>query len=170
MLRLDDFAAVRINWDDKAANIADLVAELNLGLQSVVFIDDNPHERARVAEALPELLVPDWPEDPASYASALRALTCFDSPGRSVEDVDAHPAVRDRAPRAPSCWRRSAPSTTGSGTSRSWCAPSRCSPATCRGPPSCSNKTNQMNLTTRRLTERRARCVGRRRATRRRGA
>src|SRR6185436_3816247 len=47
VLRRDDFVAWRINWEDKAQNIASLVSELNLGLESVVFIDDNPAERAR---------------------------------------------------------------------------------------------------------------------------
>ena len=46
VLRRDDFVAQRINWADKAANIADIAAELNIGLQSIVFIDDNAHERA----------------------------------------------------------------------------------------------------------------------------
>ena len=52
----------------------DLVAELNLGLDSVVFIDDNPVERARVREALPQLCVPDWPSDKRLYPEALLSL------------------------------------------------------------------------------------------------
>ncbi|HEY1279356.1 MAG TPA: HAD-IIIC family phosphatase [Acidimicrobiales bacterium] len=88
VLRRDDFVAWRINWDDKAANIAALTAELNLGLQSVVFIDDNPHERERVRTALPEVLVPDWPDDPTAYPQALRSLRCFDRPATSAEDLN----------------------------------------------------------------------------------
>jgi HAD superfamily phosphatase (TIGR01681 family) len=61
-LRLEDFAAWKINWRDKALNVRQLVAELNLGLDAAVFIDDNPAERARVREALPDVLVPEWPE------------------------------------------------------------------------------------------------------------
>jgi len=86
VLKLDDFAGWRINWSDKAANVADLAAELNIGLQSIVFLDDNPVERARVKEALPEVLVPDWPEDPLLYKRALCSLRCFDSPSLSAED------------------------------------------------------------------------------------
>jgi len=86
VLSLDDFAGWRIDWEDKAQNIADMVAELNLGLQSVVFIDDNPAERSRVREALPEVFVPEWPADPALYPSALLGLRCFDAPRVSVED------------------------------------------------------------------------------------
>lgn len=88
VLRLDDFVAWRINWQDKARNIAEIAAELNLGLQSVVFLDDNPVERARVREALPEVFVPDWPEDKLLYASALRGLRCFDAPAVSREDLE----------------------------------------------------------------------------------
>lgn len=85
-LKMDDFSAWRINWEDKAANILAITNELNLGLQSVVFIDDNPAERGRVAEALPEVLVPEWPEDPCDYVTALRKLTCFSVTSLSDED------------------------------------------------------------------------------------
>ena len=85
-LKVDDFSAWRINWEDKAANILSIANELNLGLQSVVFIDDNPAERARVAEALPEVLVPDWPQDPCEYVTALRKLNCFSVANLSSED------------------------------------------------------------------------------------
>jgi FkbH-like protein len=88
VLKVDDLAAYRINWRDKAANIADLVHELNLGLQSVVFIDDNHVERARVREALPEVMVPDWPEDKLLYPQALLGLRCFDTKVISKEDVE----------------------------------------------------------------------------------
>jgi HAD superfamily phosphatase (TIGR01681 family) len=86
VLRETDFVAHRINWADKAHNILELATELNLGLQSVVFIDDNPAERARVREALPEVLVPEWPEDKLLYRSALATLRCFDSPALSTAE------------------------------------------------------------------------------------
>ncbi len=86
VLGVEDFVGWRINWRDKAANIVELVEELNLGLQSVVFIDDNPAERDRVRQALPEVLVPDWPMDPAAYPAALKALHCFDVVRLSDED------------------------------------------------------------------------------------
>lgn len=100
VLRVDDFAGWRINWNDKARNIAELVEELNLGLQSVVFIDDNPVERDRVRAALPEVLVPDWPGDKMSYAQALAQLRCFDLPAISQEDqARTGMYVADRARR-----------------------------------------------------------------------
>lgn len=87
LLRPEQFAGWRINWNDKAQNIADLAAQLNLGLQSVVFIDDSPAERSRVRHALPEVLVPEWPTDPMLYRQTLLALRCFESPTISQEDA-----------------------------------------------------------------------------------
>jgi len=86
LLRRDDFAGWRINWHDKAENIESLIKELNLGLDSVIFIDDNATERDRVRGAFPQILVPEWPEDPTAYASTLRKLNCFDTPAVSDED------------------------------------------------------------------------------------
>lgn len=100
VLRPEDFTAYRINWNDKAANIAELAAELNLGLQSVVFIDDNPVERARVREALPEVYVPEWPDDKTLFASRLLELDCFDSAYITSEDAlrnQAYATERQRA-------------------------------------------------------------------------
>ncbi|MDP2654677.1 MAG: HAD-IIIC family phosphatase [Candidatus Omnitrophota bacterium] len=88
VLKEEDFSGWRINWNDKAQNIAELAAELNLGLQSVIFIDDNPIERARVRETLPEVLVPDWPQDKLLYRKTLLSLGCFDSPNVTAEDLE----------------------------------------------------------------------------------
>jgi FkbH-like protein len=85
-LHLDDFAGWRINWNDKAQNIVDLLAGLNLGLDAAVFIDDSPFERARVKEALPSVMVPELPEDPLDYPQWLQCLRCFHSPAFSQED------------------------------------------------------------------------------------
>jgi FkbH-like protein len=87
VLKLADFAAWRINWQDKVQNIIDLLTELNLGPQSAVFIDDNRAERARVKESLPEVLVPDWPEDPLYYPATLLSLRCFEMSSLSREDL-----------------------------------------------------------------------------------
>lgn len=152
VLREDDFVAWRINWQDKARNIADLVSGLNLGLQSAVFIDDNPYERARVREALPEVLVPDWPEDKLAYASALASLRCFDAPAVSREDLartEMYASERKReALRA------------NVGSIEEWLRGLeirvRAEPlgaANIARTTQLLNKTNQMNLTTRRMTE-----------------
>ena len=112
VLKEDDFVGWRINWTDKARNIAELATELNLGLQSVVFIDDNPVERARVREALPEVFVPEWPEDKLLYASAFGQLRCFDAPP-SVERISSERGCTRKSASATTSRRRSARSTSG---------------------------------------------------------
>ncbi|HEX5909682.1 MAG TPA: HAD-IIIC family phosphatase, partial [Thermoleophilaceae bacterium] len=77
-LRLSDFAAERINWADKATSLREMAQELNLGLDSFVFLDDNPVERDWVRQALPEVTVPDLPEDPAHRPAFLRECGLFD--------------------------------------------------------------------------------------------
>jgi len=86
-LRLNDFAGWQINWLAKAHNIKALAEELNIGLQSVVFIDDNPVERAQIRDLLPEVLVPEWPEDKLLFKKALNELNCFNNPVFSKEDA-----------------------------------------------------------------------------------
>lgn len=98
-LKKDDFSAWRINWKDKAANIVEIAEELNLGLSSLVFIDDNPVERGRVSETLPDVYVPDWPESPVDYTQALLSLNCFNVTSISDEDkkrVEMFAAEKDR--------------------------------------------------------------------------
>ena len=63
-LKKDSFSAYRINWTDKATNIKELADELNIGLDSFVFVDDNPTERELVKQSLPMVAVPDFPEQP----------------------------------------------------------------------------------------------------------
>jgi exopolysaccharide biosynthesis WecB/TagA/CpsF family protein len=86
ILKAEDFSARRINWGDKAQSIVEIARELNLGLGSVVFIDDSPVERSRVRAALPEVYVPDWPQDKLLYTSALLELRCLDVPHLGDED------------------------------------------------------------------------------------
>jgi FkbH-like protein len=86
VLRRPDFVNWRINWDDKAQNIFELVEEINIGLDSVVFIDDSPVERERVKHAIPDIFVPEWPVNPMMYIQALSSLECFDSASISSED------------------------------------------------------------------------------------
>jgi FkbH-like protein len=71
VLREADFVAMRINWQDKASNLREIASELNLGLQHFVFLDDNPTEREWVRQSLPEVLVPELPEDASLFALAL---------------------------------------------------------------------------------------------------
>jgi FkbH-like protein len=152
ILRRDDFAGWRINWEDKTKNLCELTAELKLGLDSVVFIDDNPAERARVREALPSVFVPDWPTDKLLYEKALVELTCFDTPALSEED-----RARTRmyvSERQRNEMKNAIPSVEDFLTSLGLRVTIDClrrenlARAT-----QLLNKTNQMNLTTRRVTE-----------------
>ena len=76
-----------ISDDIKALNIGTMVKKLGLGLQSAVFIDDNPAERARVRDALPEVYVPEWPEDKMLYSKTLMELNCFSGHAVTEEDL-----------------------------------------------------------------------------------
>lgn len=74
LLREDDFAGMRINWEPKPNNIRSLAVELNLGLDSFVFLDDSPHERAAMRRMCPDVIVPELPDDPAARPAWLRQL------------------------------------------------------------------------------------------------
>lgn len=87
ILRKNDFVGWKINWNDKAQNVMDLVHELNLGLDAVVFIDDNQLERERVREALNLVYVPELPNDVLLYKRFLMNLDCFNYPNFSREDI-----------------------------------------------------------------------------------
>lgn len=63
-LKMEDFACKRINWKDKATNIRTIADELNIGLDSMVFVDDNPTERELIRQQLPMVSVPEWPAQP----------------------------------------------------------------------------------------------------------
>jgi FkbH-like protein len=86
LLRRADFAAFVANWHDKAANLEEIAAQLNIGIDSLVFVDDNPFERARVREALPMVAVPELPDDPAEYAKTLAAAGYFEAVSFTSED------------------------------------------------------------------------------------
>lgn len=86
VLKEEDFVTHRINWKDKSDNIISIAEELNIGLQSIVFIDDSPAEQDQVRKQLSEVMVPEWPKDPAYYCGALNELKIFDSTSISVED------------------------------------------------------------------------------------
>jgi len=78
LLKLEDFAAFRANWDPKAGNIRAIAEELNIGLDSMVFVDDNPAERAFVADQLPEVAVPDVGSDASMFAEILEREGYFE--------------------------------------------------------------------------------------------
>jgi len=87
VLRRRDIACFRANWQDKATNIRAIAKELNIGLDSLVFLDDNPFERNYVREQLPMVAVPEIPDDdPARVPGVLAAAGYFESLGITAED------------------------------------------------------------------------------------
>jgi FkbH-like protein len=86
LLKEEHFAVFQANWNDKATNIKAIAEELSLGLDAMVFLDDNPVERALVRQVLPQVAVPELPEDPAWYARTLAAAGYFESIAFSAED------------------------------------------------------------------------------------
>jgi len=152
VLSLDDFTGWRINWQDKAQNLVDLMSDLNLGLESAVFIDDNPVERARVREALPDVLVPEWPDDSMLFTRTLLSLSCFDMSSVSREDMNRTRMYVTERQR--SDLRRSLSSLDEWLTSLEIkITIEELNEVNLQRTAQLFNKTNQMNLSTRRMTE-----------------
>jgi FkbH-like protein len=99
MLKLDQIAIFQANWNDKATNIKAIAEELSLGLDAMVFLDDNPVERGLVRRILPEVAVPELPDDPALYARTLAAAGYFETIVYSPEDRARADFYQDNARR-----------------------------------------------------------------------
>ena len=152
VLKRSDIACFVANWADKAANIRAIAAELNIGLDSLVFVDDNPFERSLVRQELPMVAVPEIGDDPVSYAQTLADAGYFEGLAVTQEDRERtgqyqgnrmREALKSSVTDLPSylrglemqlIWRR----LDQIGLSRTV---------------QLINKTNQFNLTTRRYTE-----------------
>lgn len=93
-LRLDDFVVFQANWHDKPANLREIARQLNLGIDSFVFLDDNPVERALVRHEIPEVAVPECGADPARYIDALDRGLYFEALSLSQEDYERHQSYR----------------------------------------------------------------------------
>jgi FkbH-like protein len=96
VLRLDDFVAFIANWSPKSENIRAIAAELDLPLEAIVFVDDNPAEREEVARTLPEVGVPDLPDDPAEFSRAIDSGRYFEIASLTSEDLSRTNAYRSR--------------------------------------------------------------------------
>lgn len=151
-LRSDDFVCWRINWQNKAQNIREIVTELNLGLHSVVFLDNSPTERDLVRQQLPDVAVPELPEDVMDFVPFLNRLPYWDQTNITQEDrqkTQLYKADQQRQKTQITAdsyetWLHSlqieitVESITNTNQDRAL---------------QLLNKTNQMNLTTRRFTE-----------------
>ena len=99
VLRLEDFSMFVANWEDKASNIRRIQKTLNIGMDSLVFLDDNPFERELVRSMIGEITVPELPEDPAMYLQFLRGLNLFETVSYSAEDADRTRQYQEQAQR-----------------------------------------------------------------------
>ena len=86
LLRRPDISAFVANWNDKAENLKAIAARLNIGLDSLVFVDDNPVERARIRQSLPMVAVPELPNDIAHYVRCLADAGYFEAVAFTFED------------------------------------------------------------------------------------
>ena len=149
ILREKHFAAMRINWQDKVQNMIELAKEINISLESMAFIDENPHERERVKQALNQVLVVDLPSSPYLYRQTVQELNDFNT--LSLTEEDKKRGEMYYASRMRSELQKSAPSLEGFlksletkaiiGHANTFSLPRITSLV---------NKTNQFNLTTRR--------------------
>jgi FkbH-like protein len=99
LLRENHLAVFQANWNDKATNIRAIAEELSLGLESFVFLDDNPAERRLVRDMLPDVAVPELPDDPALYVRTLLAAGYFEAITYSPEDQKRADFYQDNARR-----------------------------------------------------------------------
>jgi FkbH-like protein len=151
-LKLDDFAAFVANWDDKPTNLERIADSLSLGLDSFVFLDDNPLERAMVRSRLPQVTVPECGDTPWEMLAALRRGLYFESVALTEEDRLRHDVYRGNAARTAA--EQTAPSLESFLAGLEMTA--RHGPVDAQTLPRVAqliNKTNQFNLTTRRYTE-----------------
>ncbi|HXA49081.1 MAG TPA: HAD-IIIC family phosphatase, partial [Candidatus Acidoferrum sp.] len=152
LLRPRDFAATRINWNPKARSLREIAEELNIGLDSVAFLDDNPVERQHVREQTPEVILLDLPEDPMAFAGIVRDCPWFERLSLSEEDrqrgayyaAQKERAELERAVTSKEDFYRSLEQV---------CEIALVNDATLARVAQLTQKTNQFNLTTKRYTE-----------------
>lgn len=87
VLREEHFASMKINWNDKLTNMKEIATELNIGLDSIVFFDDDPVNRDLISMGLPQVLTVDLGEDPVNFASILMEMNDFDLLQITEDDV-----------------------------------------------------------------------------------
>ncbi|MDJ0947533.1 MAG: HAD-IIIC family phosphatase [Alphaproteobacteria bacterium] len=85
-LGLSDFAAMEVNWEDKPSALQRIAESLNLGLNALVFFDDNPAERTLMRETLPDVAVPEVPDSPEHYARCLADAGYFEAVSFTADD------------------------------------------------------------------------------------
>ncbi|MCB1976008.1 MAG: HAD-IIIC family phosphatase [Nitrosomonas sp.] len=152
LLKEDDFAVFMANWEDKASNIRKIAAILNIGMDAMVFVDDNPAEREIIRTMIPEISVPELPKDPSQFLRVLCAARYFEKIDFTTDDAQRNAQYADNARRQ--AMLQKAPSLTDYLISLEMKI--HFAPFNETGRKrivQLINKTNQFNLTTRRYTE-----------------
>jgi FkbH-like protein len=152
LLRPEHFSAMRISWNDKAQGLREIAAELNVGIDSVAFLDDNPAEREQIRASLPEVIVIELPQDAFKYAAAVREHPALQRLALSSEDLQrtqAYAEQRERAKAEQSF--QSKEDFFRFLEQEAWIEP--VSPQTLARVAQLTQKTNQFNVTTRRYGE-----------------
>lgn len=99
VLKMEDISMFVANWEDKGTNIKQIQKTLNIGMDSIVFLDDNPFERNLVKSMIPEITVPDLPDDPAQYLKYVKSLNLFETASYSEADKDRTKQYQEEAGR-----------------------------------------------------------------------
>ena len=99
VLREEDFAIFVANWKSKDENLRVIAAALNIGLDAMAFVDDNPAERSRVRQNLPDITVVEMPADPAHYVSVMSRLGLFETLTITQEDRQRTASIRQNLER-----------------------------------------------------------------------
>jgi FkbH-like protein len=152
VLRLSDFACFIANWEDKAANLRRLARELNLGLDSLVFVDDNPAERDIIRRELPAIAVPELPEDVALYPGCLADTGYFEAAAFTSDDTMRNRSYRENTERQTMLEQATDMEGYLKSLSMTLVA-SAIRPTDLPRAAQLINKSNQFNLTTRRYSE-----------------
>jgi FkbH-like protein len=152
LLRPDHFSATRINWADKAQNLREIAAELNLGTEALAFLDDSPAERELIRSQMAEVTVIDLPRDPCQYATTLRACPFFERLSISMEDRN-RPSYYSQERLRQRLQQRTASLDDFYRSLQMEAYISEVTAETVARVAQLTQKTNQFNLTTRRYTE-----------------
>lgn len=99
VLKSDDFAVFVANWNNKPENILTIQKQLNIGLDSILFLDDSAFERANVRAVLPEVIVPELSDDPSDWIKELSATNSFEVASYTEEDKNRADQYRQEAQR-----------------------------------------------------------------------
>jgi len=152
LLRRKHFSAMRINWGDKAQSLREIAEELNIGIDSLAFFDDNPVEREQIRAALPDVRVLDLPQDPMDFARCVAECPLFERLVLSEEDRQRTEMYQAQSVRAE--LERTASSKEDFYRALEQKAEvERVGPATLARTAQLTQKTNQFNLTTKRYSE-----------------